>query len=97
MDRDLFLRAKAGCAMRCHTWTTERDHRLEAAQAATSARSHAQAAELLLTENRDRALSGQFRLSQNLELLRCSDERFQASRWRGVLSRCWTDVGYQVP
>ena len=75
----------------------ERDRRLEAAQAATPARSHAQAAELLLTENRDRALSGQFRLSQNLELLRCSDERFQASRWRGVPSRCWTDVGYQVP
>jgi hypothetical protein len=58
---------------------------------------NAQAAELLLTGIRDRALSGQFRLSPNLELLRCSDERFQASRWRGVLSRCWTDVGYQVP
>ncbi len=87
----------AGRAMRSRTRTTERDHRLEAAQAATPARSHAQAAELLLTGIRDRALSGQFRLSQNLELLRCSDERFQASRWRGVLSRCLTDVGYQVP
>src|SRR5713101_1115454 len=64
MDRDLFLRAKAGCAMRCHTWTTARAHRLEAAQAATSARSHAQAVELLLTENRGRESSGQFRLSR---------------------------------
>ncbi len=64
MDHDLFLRAKAGCAMRCRTWTTERDHRLEAAQAATPARSHAQAAELLVTENRDRESSGQFRLSR---------------------------------
>jgi hypothetical protein len=53
MDRDLFLRASAG-----------RDHRLEAAQAATSARSHAQAVELLLTENRGRESSGQFRLSR---------------------------------
>jgi len=54
------------------------------------------AAELLLTAIHGRALSGQFRLSQSLELLRCSDEPSQASRWRGVLSRCWTDVGYQV-
>ena len=38
------------------------------------------AAELLLTAIHGRALSGQFRLSQNLELLRCSDEPSQASR-----------------
>jgi hypothetical protein len=50
--------------MRCRTWATERDHRLEAAQEATSARSHAQAVELLLTENRGRESSGQFRLSR---------------------------------
>src|SRR5258708_8900920 len=66
------LRAVGGCAMRCRTWTTERDHRLEAAQAATPARSHAQAAELLLTVMRDRPLSEQCRLPRNPEVLRYS-------------------------
>lgn len=62
-----------------------------------SARSHAQAVELVLTARYDRESSARFRLCRSLASHHYSGERFLASDWRAARLPYPTDAGCRVP